>query len=137
MRRHRTGLVFPLVLVLGTAAAPAPDAPTLPDMQDSAPTTPPPAALLATTDAMRSACRAWIPQVPAHAARPRPALAGTTAARQQFDTCEMVLHTEKAGRMFMFLTFGSLWGGLMTLVVLFFVTRAVWRGISRKVRATP
>ncbi|WP_151199952.1 hypothetical protein [Kozakia baliensis] len=122
----------PLVLLLATAAAPS--SPVSPVTRDGTPTTPPPADLLAKTDAMKSACRAWIPPIPVQPLTPTPALGGTLAARQQFDTCEMVLHTEKAGRMFIFLTFGSVWGGIMTLIVFLVVLRMAGRGLSRKFR---
>ncbi|WP_264996529.1 hypothetical protein [Kozakia baliensis] len=130
MRMQRGfGSLFPLILLLTTAAAPISSA--SPVTRDGTPTTPPPADLLAKTDAMKSACRAWIPQIPVQPLTPTPALGGTLAARQQFDTCEMVLHTEKASRMFMVLTLGSVWGGIMTLIVLFFAVRLVARALHR------
>lgn len=133
MRMQRGfGSLFPLILLLATAAAPI--SPASPVTRDGTPTTPPPADLLAKTDAMKSACRAWIPQIPVQPLTPTPALGGTLAARQQFDTCEMVLHTEKASRMFMVLTLGSVWGGIMTLIVLLIVSQMVGRKLSRKFR---
>lgn len=126
---------LPLVLLLGAAAAPL-NTTVVPATRDGTPTTPPPAALLAQTDAMKYACRAWIPQLPKQPFTPSPPLARDVETRKQFDTCEMVLHAEQTQKMFTMLGLMSLWGGIMTLIVLFFLLRLVGRAVSRKFQRT-
>ncbi|MBO1360289.1 hypothetical protein J2D73_10870 [Acetobacter sacchari] len=126
-------LALSLVCAAPTAALAEP--PLQPEVLERPPTMPPSQALLDRTHAMAEACRAWLPLEPIGTRNARGSvLPSTVQTNAQFDLCEMALHPEQAHRLMLGLTMAAVWGGLVTILAVFYLMYKLARTLGDRFR---